>query len=415
MSARIKETLYRFWRIDPPPAPGTQAPRGAAPAADLGRLCNSPSYRKLLAEFALPNSAEAVTRSPYWKEVFSEPVRSILRRLREQGVLIEPIDPRARMCRDRDESDLRLLCVEHGLQPTGSAAELVDRLLTIDPTAWLLGYAGELLQCSEWSKRKLASRRDRVASSPVLDPDLAGLFTQGDVDTQRYRLQDRLDREPTDNEVIWELLKGRGEQSALEGNLALCRNVHLGMANHLLRRNKKSQALQALCVVCVFDLCGARNRSDAPAGIRKSYSRFDLGRASLPSGLVRRVSDLSRELRLSMDELREIFLAIGTRLNVPKTPRQLWVALHLALEGAHDGKARVQPTRLAASGSDTHADRFGLKIVLEDLAAHLAAPARLLVAAEGQRRVEDVVAIDPDRAGSQLIGDTVSTLDVAGP
>jgi hypothetical protein len=369
MSARIKETLFRFWRIDPPRALGMQVPRhddeaGSAPAADLGRLCNSPSYRKLLAEFALPNSAEAVARSPYWNEVFSEPVRSILRRLKAQGVLIEPIDPRARMCLDRDESDLRLLCVEHGLHPTGSADELVDRLLTIDPTAWLLGYAGELLQCSEWAKTNLAARRDRLASSPILDPDLAGLFTQGDVDTQRYLLQDRLEREPTDDEVIREMLKGRAQQTALEGNLALCRDVHLGMANHLLRRNKKSQALQALCIVCIFDLCGARNRSDAPAEIRKSYSRFDLGRASLPSEPVRQLSDLSGEMRLSMDELREIFLATGTRLNVPKTPRQLWVALHLALEGAHDGKARAQPTRLAAPGSDTHADRFGLKIVL---------------------------------------------------
>ena len=109
MSARIKETLFRFWRIDPPRALGMQVPRhddeaGSAPAADLGRLCNSPSYRKLLAEFALPNSAEAVARSPYWNEVFSEPVRSILRRLKAQGVLIEPIDPRARMCLDRDEA-----------------------------------------------------------------------------------------------------------------------------------------------------------------------------------------------------------------------------------------------------------------------------------------------------------------------
>ena len=102
MSARIKETLFRFWRTDPPPNPGTQAQRGVAQAAagdiarrDASRLCSSPSYRELLAEFALPNSAEAVARSPYWKEVFSEPVRSVLRRLKAQGLLIEPIDPLA--------------------------------------------------------------------------------------------------------------------------------------------------------------------------------------------------------------------------------------------------------------------------------------------------------------------------------
>jgi hypothetical protein len=42
-----------------------------------------------------------------------------------------------------------MLCLEFGLPPTGSIDQLVDRLLTIDPTGWLLGYAGELLQCSD--------------------------------------------------------------------------------------------------------------------------------------------------------------------------------------------------------------------------------------------------------------------------
>src|ERR1700685_561367 len=79
------------------------------------------------------------------------------------------------------------------------------------------------------------------------------------------------------------------------------------------------------------------------------------------------------------------------------------------------GKTSPQPARLAAFRSYTHANCLGFKIILEHLAAHLAAPARLLVAAKGQRRVEDVVAIDPDRAGSQLIGDAMGTLDVAGP
>src|ERR1700704_2384770 len=154
MSARIKETLLRFWRIEPLPNPATPVQRepahaGGAVHEDMGRLCGSAAYPKLLAEFALPNSAEAVARSPYWREVSSEPVRSILRRLKAQGILIEPADPRARICRDRDESDLRMLCLDTGLPPTGSADELVDRLLALDPTGWLLGFAGELLQCSE--------------------------------------------------------------------------------------------------------------------------------------------------------------------------------------------------------------------------------------------------------------------------
>src|ERR1700729_721007 len=52
---------------------------------------------------------------------------------------------------------------------------------------------------------------------------------------------------------------------------------------------------------------------------------------------------------------------------------------------------------------------------LEDLVAHLATPAGLLVAAERQGRVEDVVAVDPDGAGPELLRQGVRLGDVPGP
>jgi hypothetical protein len=253
------------------------------------------SYRRLLAEFMLPNSADTVARSSYWSGALGEPVKTVLGRLKAKGLLIEPNDPRARMRHNRDESDLRVLCLEHGLPPTGNADQLADRLLTIDPTGWLLGYAGELLQCSNLTDRKIS-----------------------------------------DDEGIWEMLKRHAQQSAREGNLALCRNVHVAMANHLIRRSKRGTALQTLCIVCIFDLCGVRNRDDLPAGIRKLHSRFDPARASLAPWLVSRVRSLSRELALSTDGIREVFLRVGTRLPVPRDPRQLWAELRRALEGDLD-------------------------------------------------------------------------------
>lgn len=214
-------------------------------------------------------------------------VRTVLGRLKAQGLLVEPDNPRARICRDRDESDLRILCLEHGLQPTGNADQLADRLLTIDPTGWLLGYAEELLQCAELVDRTRVAPRS----------------------------------EPCDYEATWEMFTRQAQRSAREGNLALCRNVHLMMANHLLRRNKRAKALQALCIVCVFDLCGVR---------------FGATCASLAPWLVSRVRNLSRELALSMEGLREIFLRVGTRLPVPKDSRELWAVLERALEEASD-------------------------------------------------------------------------------
>jgi hypothetical protein len=49
---------------------------------------------------------------------------------------------------------------------------------------------------------------------------------------------------------------------------------------------------------------------------------------------------------------------------------------------------RCAPLQCSGHGLD-------LSVAVQDLFAHFAAPARLLVAAKGQRRVEHVVAIDP--------------------
>ncbi len=58
----------------------------------------------------------------------------------------------------------------------------------------------------------------------------------------------------------------------------------------------------------------------------------------------------------------------------------------------------------ALACSEQRGDRLDLGVVVEDLVAHLASPAGLLVAAEWQRGVEDVVAVDPDGAGPDLLG-----------
>jgi hypothetical protein len=337
MSARIKDALFRLLNFDPSPGRDLRPPidvpvpipiaAGIDPE-DARSPDVSPLYRRLLAEFVLPNSASAVAGSPYWNQAFPEPVKTVLGRLKAQGLLVELDDPRVRLCHSRNESDLRVLCLEHGLQPMGSADQLIDRLLTLDPSGWLLGYAGELLQCSETAAPTMVTQKQAPAGASMQPSAPPGRIEPA-----------------SDNEIVWEMLKGQVQLTAREGNLALCRNVHLAMANHLLRRNKPTRALQALCIVCLFDLCGARNRDDAPAEIRKSYSRFDATGASLAPWLVRRVSDLSRDMTLSMDQIRDIFLGVSTRLKIPKDPRKLWAVLQLALEGGLDSDDEMRRGR----------------------------------------------------------------------
>ena len=336
MSARIKDALFRLLKFDPSHGQQLGAAIDAPVPMPAGidpehahRPCVSPLYQTLLAEFVLPNSSSAVARSPYWINALGEPVKRVLDRLKAQGLLVEPNDPRARLCHGRDESDLRVLCLEHGLEPIGGSDQLIDRLLTIDPSGWLLGYTGELLQCSETAVQTMDTQKEAPA----------------DASMQASAPPDRIVMQPSDSDGVLEMLEEHVQQTARDGNLARCRNAHLVMANHLLRRNKPTRALQALCVVCLFDLCGARNRGAAPAEIRKSYSRFDATRASLAPWLVTRVRDLSRDMTLSMDQIRDTFLGVSTRLKVPKDSRKLWAVLQLALQGRLDSDDEIRRGR----------------------------------------------------------------------
>src|SRR5579885_570887 len=64
---------------------------------------------------------------------------------------------------------------------------------------------------------------------------------------------------------------------------------------------------------------------------------------------------------------------------------------------------------------ESRADCLRLSIEIERVVPHLAPPAGLLVASEGHRRVENVIAIDPDGSGPQLLSHAVCLADIACP
>jgi hypothetical protein len=74
-------------------------------------------------------------------------------------------------------------------------------------------------------------------------------------------------------------------------------------------------------------------------------------------------------------------------------------------------------TRAAPPKSELefHANGFGLGVQLKHVVSHLAAPSGFLVSAERQRGIENIIAIDPNRAGPQLRGEGVGLGDIIGP
>src|SRR6478672_1109985 len=76
---------------------------------------------------------------------------------------------------------------------------------------------------------------------------------------------------------------------------------------------------------------------------------------------------------------------------------------------------RIRRAHLTALILHWSTDCLYFGVLLQHLVTHLAAPSGLLVSAKGQRRVEDVVAIDPHGSGAQLGGDAVRFLNIARP
>ena len=77
--------------------------------------------------------------------------------------------------------------------------------------------------------------------------------------------------------------------------------------------------------------------------------------------------------------------------------------------------SRSTPTTARKRAEALGRHRLDFGVGLEGLVAHFAAHAGLLVPAERQGRVEDVVAVDPDGAGAELLGQRVRLGDVLGP
>jgi hypothetical protein len=61
------------------------------------------------------------------------------------------------------------------------------------------------------------------------------------------------------------------------------------------------------------------------------------------------------------------------------------------------------------------ADSLLLGVEIKGVMSHLTSPARLLVAAKGQRRIEDIVAVDPNGTRLQLPCQHMRLADIPAP
>src|ERR1019366_6674319 len=77
--------------------------------------------------------------------------------------------------------------------------------------------------------------------------------------------------------------------------------------------------------------------------------------------------------------------------------------------------SHIETWEICIDSSERDGDGFDFGVVVEDFFAHFAAPTGLLVSAERQRGVEDVVAVDPHGAGAQAARHLVGKAEVLRP
>jgi hypothetical protein len=140
----------------------------------------------------------------------------------------------------------------------------------------------------------------------------------------------------SDDDAKRDLLNREALQHSTEGNLGLCRNTYLLMADSLSRRESLKEALGLYLIVCAYDLNGAQNRGGLSAEMLRQFPLFDLTMATLAPVVVDNVQNLSEELNFSTEDVRELYLKATSPVSFPLAPAKAWSVLSLAIEGKID-------------------------------------------------------------------------------
>ena len=300
----------------------------------------SEGYQRLLLSFTFPNTSEGVPKGVDWDGILGEKLDLAIQRLKKDGALLQVNDPESRILHNRGANELKRMCREHGLKVSGTKEQMAERLAGIDPTGSVLGYPGEMLKCSQEAEQIANARRQVWKQSQLDDPDLRHVFDRREFDEEKERLRQRFaskgQPEPSDDDVKWAMLNRQALQHAAAGDLGLSRNMYLVMASFLSRRGKLRDALRQYLIVCAYDLNGAENRAGVPSEMLREFPLFDPTMASLAPVVVGDIRGLAEDLKLSDENVREIYIHCASSMNFPQPPEKTWSVLSLAIQGKID-------------------------------------------------------------------------------
>jgi len=152
----------------------------------------------------------------------------------------------------------------------------------------------------------------------------------------RSRLQQKFGKEASERDVQWAYLNKQRLQHGLKNNWGLYRNTTFQMAEQVRKEKHLKTAVALYLEVCFYDLNGPENRGGLDRNWLKEFPPFDLKSAFLAPGIVSWVEEISVQLKLSLEEVKGIFLEHNNKiykgLAFLRAPEICWPLLQKELD-----------------------------------------------------------------------------------
>lgn len=141
----------------------------------------------------------------------------------------------------------------------------------------------------------------------------------------KKELEKEFRKEPSINDVKWRKIGKEEIENIKGGNWGLYRNNQLEKASIFSQEGKNKQALELYLFISYLDLNGASNGHE-PFNKRLSF---------LAPACIFEISELSKEEKISMQDLKKMFIQVSkkyTPIQAPFTPEKAWKKLEAKIE-----------------------------------------------------------------------------------
>lgn len=160
--------------------------------------------------------------------------------------------------------------------------------------------------------------------------------TKEELESMRDELRKRTGREPLERDVQWQLFHKKTLEHASNYDMGLYTNVILYRAEFLQYEGRSKQALVTYLEVCYLDLNGPFNCGGVKSpSLLKEYPPFNPKYGTLAPGVLVRINNLSKHLKLPTNEVKALFLErngiAASAMKLPISPSEAWAKIEKEL------------------------------------------------------------------------------------